>query len=187
MAPKLKHNWLLSRHEAAELLRKLADTLEEGPDELGQYGISLAELVNFKIKIDLGEQDALEVKFTGKGLKTRAEKGPDGSGETGGNYSSCKKRMQENFNSMRQSVGRGEMPSQEVVSAFLADSEKMMSQSGYGDEAYPAFAELCTRLRTAVDAENLSGTAAVIMELSQAKKSCHARYKEAFSGGRSSS
>lgn len=187
MAPKLKHNWLFSRHEAAELLRKLADTLEEGPDELGQYGISLAELVNFKIKIDLGEHDALEVKFTGKGLKTGAEKDPGGSGSGGGSYANCKKRMQENFNAMRQSVAQGEAPSREAVSAFLADSEKMMSQRGYGDEAYPAFAELCSRLRTAVDAENLSGTAAVITELSQTKKSCHARYKEAFSGGRSTS
>jgi len=186
MAAKLKHNWLLSRHEAAELLRKLADTLDEGPDELGQYGISLAELVNFKIKIDLGAQDALEVKFTGKGLKTGAEKDPGGSGG-GGSYANCKKRMQENFNAMRQSVAQGEVPSREAVSAFLADSGKMMSQRGYGDEAYPAFAELCTRLRTAVDAENLSGAAAVITELSQAKKSCHARYKEAFSGGRSTS
>ena len=53
MAMKLKHNWQLSRAEAAALLRKLADTLEDESDDLGEYGISLAELVKFKIKVDL--------------------------------------------------------------------------------------------------------------------------------------
>ena len=177
MAMKLKHNWQLSRAEAAELLRKLADTLEDESDDLGEYGISLAELVKFKIKVDLGQDDTLEVKFTGKGLKVCGAEDPCGSGVVCESYSKLKKRMQVYFKAIRESVSKAEMPSREIVSVFLSDSEKMVSFRGYGDEFYPAYALLCDRLRTACDSENLAQIAAVVEELFQAKKSCHDRYK----------
>ncbi len=177
MAMKLKHNWQLSRAEAAALLRKLADTLEDESDDLGEYGISLAELVKFKIKVDLGQDDALEVKFTGKGLKVCGADDPCGSGVVCESYSKLKKRMQVYFKAMRESVSRAEMPSREIVSVFLSDSEKMVSYHGYGDEFYPAYVSLCDRLRMACDTENLAQAAAVVEELAQARKSCHARYK----------
>lgn len=177
MATKLKHNWQLSRTEAAGLLRKLADTLEQESDDLGEYGISLAELVKFKIKVDLGQDDTLEVKFTGKGLKVCGAEDPCGSGIVCESYSKLKKRMQVYFKAIRDSVTRAEMPSREIVSVFLSDSEKMMSFHGYGDEFYPAYAELCERLRAACDSESLADTAAVVEELSQSKKACHDRYK----------
>jgi XXXCH domain-containing protein len=177
MAPKRKHNWQLSRSEAADLLRKLADTLEDGSDSVQPYGISLAELIKFKIKIDMGVDDALEVKFTGKGPKVCGSEHPCGSGIVCESYSSLKKRMQVYFKALRDSVAKAEMPSREIVSVFLSDSEKMTSYHGYGDEFYPAYAALCARLREAFDAENLAETAAVVAELEQAKKGCHERYK----------
>ena len=177
MASKLKHNWLLSRAEAAGLLRKLADTLEQESDDLGEYGISLAELVKFKIKVDLGQDDALEVKFTGKGLKVCGAEDPCGSGVVCESYSKLKKRMQIYFKAIRESVARGEMPSREIVSVFLSDSEKMISYHGYGDDFYPAYAEICEHLRASFDHEDQAATAAVVEELAQAKKSCHDRYK----------
>jgi XXXCH domain-containing protein len=177
MAMKLKHNWQLSREEAADLLRKLADTLEQDSDDLGEYGISLAELVKFKIKVDLGQEDTLEVKFTGKGLKVCGAEDPCGSGIVCESYSKLKKRMQVYFKAIRESVTRAEMPSREIVSVFLSDSEKMVSFHGYGDEFYPAYMELCDRLRESCDSEDLAATAAVVEELIQAKKVCHDRYK----------
>lgn len=177
MAPKLKHNWKLSRSEAADLMRKLADTLEQDSDDLSEYGISLAELVKFKIKVDLGQDDTLEVKFTGKGLKVCGADDSCGSGVVCESYSKLKKRMQVYFKAMRESVARAEMPSREIVSVFLSDSETMMTYSGYGDEFYPAYADLCVRLRTAFDEENLAETTSLVNEMAQAKKTCHARYK----------
>lgn len=177
MAPKRKHNWQLSRSEAADLLRKLADTLEDGSDSVEPYGISLAELIKFKIKIDVGVDDALEVKFTGKGPKVCGTDHSCGSGVVSESYSSLKKRMQVYFKAMRDSVAKAEMPSREIVAVFLSDSEKMVSFHGYGDEFYPAYAALCVRLRDAFDAENLAETVAVVAELGQARKSCHERYK----------
>lgn len=177
MAPKRKKSWKLSRSEAADLLHKLADTLEDGSDSVESYGISLAELIKFKIKIDMGVDDALEVKFTGKGLKICGAEHECGSGVVCESYSSLKKRMQVYFKAMRESVAKAEMPSREIVSVFLSDSDRMISYHGYGDEFYPAYADLCVRLRDAFDADNLAETAAVVAELAQAKKVCHERYK----------
>jgi len=177
MATKRKHNWQLSRAEAADLLRKLADTLEDGSDSVEPYGVSLAELIKFTIKVDLGMDDVLEVKFTGKGPKVCGHEHPCGSGIVRESYSSLKKRMQVYFKAMRDSLAEAELPSREIVSVFLSDSEKMLSFHGYGDEFYPAYATLCERLRAAYEAENMAETAAVVVELAQAKKACHERYK----------
>lgn len=177
MASKRKYNWRLSRAEAADLLRRLADTLEEGSDEVGNYGVSLAELIKFKIQVDLDATDSLEVKFTGKGAKVCGGEESCGSSGVCEKYSSLKKRMQVYFKALRESVAAGVMPSREIVSVFLSDSEKMLAYHGYGDEFYPAYAQLCLRLREAVDAEDLAGTGAAIKALAEAKKHCHERYK----------
>lgn len=171
MSQKIKNSWHLSRSEAADLLLKLAETIEDGSDEVIGYGISLAELTKFKLKIELGSDDTLEVKFTGKGVKVE---GPDVRSE---GYSSLKKRMQIYFKALRESAAKAELPSREIVAVFLADSEKMLTFSGFGDEFYPAYAELCARLRAACDSEDMGELATVVMALDQAKKSCHDRYK----------
>lgn len=177
MSSKRKYNWRFSRAEAAGLLRRLADTLEDGSDEVDGYDVSLAELIKFKIKIDLSENDFMEVKFSGKGAKVCEGDGVCGSCETCEKYSSLKKRMQVYFKALRESVAAGLMPSREIVSVFLSDSEKMVSYQGYGDEFYPEYTAICQRLREAVDAEDIAAATAVVGELAQAKKSCHTRYK----------
>lgn len=177
MASKIKRTWHLSRPEAAELLRKLADTLQEGGDEVEQFGISLAELAKFQIKIDLGFDDSLEVKFSGKGFKICGTEEECGSGVLSERYSSVKKRMQVYFKALRESVTKAEMPSREIVAVFLSDSEKMISFKGYGDEFYPGYAELCEKLRQGMDAEDMAEIHFAIIQLDKAKKACHARYK----------
>jgi XXXCH domain-containing protein len=177
MTSKRKYNWRFSRSEAADLLRRLADTLEDGSDEVGGYGVSLAELIKFKIKIDLSECDFMEVKFTGKGEKVCGSEDSCGSSGVCEKYTSLKKRMQVYFKAMRESVAAGNMPSREIVSVFLSDSEKMVSYQGFGDEFYGPYMQICQRLREAVDADDQALTAAAVSELAQARKSCHERYK----------
>jgi XXXCH domain-containing protein len=179
MTSKRKYNWRMTRGEAADLLRRLADTLEGDSDEVGDYGISLAELIKFKIKIDLSESESMEVKFTGKGEKVCCCCGEDpcGSGPECENYSSIKKRMQKYFRALCESVVNGVLPSREIVAVFLEDSEKMVEYQGYGDEFYPEYMMVCAKLREAVDAEDLQLVAGVVEELTQAKKRCHDIYK----------
>ncbi|KAF5049085.1 hypothetical protein DSECCO2_443390 [anaerobic digester metagenome] len=178
MPSKKKYNLHLSRPEAADLLRRLADTLEAGCDEVATLGVSLAELAKFKIRIDLGQDDTLEVKFTGTGFAVcGGAQEPCGSGVVCESLSGVKKRMQAYFKALRDSVAKAEMPSREIVSVFLADSEKMVSLQGDGEDSYLAWSELCNRLRSAVDAGSLAEIAAVAEEMTRAKKACHARYK----------
>ncbi len=171
MSQKIKSKWLLSRPEAADLLRKIADSIEDGSDEVAGYSLSLAELIKFSIKIEMGLNDSLEVKFEGKGAKI------GGTSIEGESYSSLKKRMSIYFKAIRESVAKAEVPSREIVSVFLSDSEKMCSFSGFGDEFYPAYMALCGRLRETFEAEDMGALASVVQEFEQAKKTCHARYK----------
>lgn len=177
MASKVKNSWHLSRADAANLLRGLASALEEGGDEVQGYGISLAELIKFKLKIELGQDDTLEVKFEGKGAKMSLGAEFDGERIVHESYSSLKKRMQIYFKALRESLLRAEVPSREIVAVFLADSERMVGYSGYGDEFYAAYAALCVRLREAFEVEDLAAMSQIADELAVAKKTCHARYK----------
>ena len=178
MTAKKKYNLHLSRPEAADLLRRLADTLEAGCDEVATLGVSLAELAKFKIRIDLGQDDTLEVKFTGTGFAVcGGAQEPCGSGVVCESLSGVKKRMQAYFKALRDSVAKAEMPSREIVSVFLADSEKMVSLQGDGEDSYLAWSALCDRLRAAFDAGSPAEIAAVAEEMARAKKECHARYK----------
>ncbi len=183
MTSKRKYRWQLSRSGAADLLRRLADTLEEGRDDVGACDISLAGLSKFKIKIDLRREDILNVKFTGREAGERRCEGGGDAGtqveteEGGEDYPGLKKRMQTAFTAMRDALARGEMPSPEIVSAYLLDSERMQTFRGAEEEAYPAYAALCARLREAVDAGSLERASAVMADLGRFKKECHARFK----------
>lgn len=176
MSPKCKHEWRLSRAEAAALLRELADTLEQGDDEVCRYGITLDELIKFKIRIDLDGTDAMEVQFKGKGTRACGGYEPETPGSADEKYGDLKKRMQAAFKALRQGVETG-MPSGAAVSAFLGDAEKLLTHKGFGDEGYPAFATICARLRTAFDAADREQTAAAVNDLELARKRCHQRHK----------
>lgn len=178
MPPKSKHDWQLSRSEAASLLRALADTLEDGSDDVCHYGISLADLIKFKVKISLEKDDVLEVKFAGKGSASCGGEGTGGKGKGGDSFPSLKKRMQAHFATMRRSVSQGAMPSRDAVTAFLDDSAEMLNHPGYGDDAhYQIYGSLCARLESAFSSGDLAATAAALDELNQAKKTCHSRAK----------
>lgn len=182
MSPKCKHDWHLSRAEAAELLRELADTLEQGADEVCRYGISLDELVKFKIRIDLDGTDALDVQFKAKGSKSCEGTGSEDSDAVGEGYATLKKRMQASFKTLRQNVASGGMPSRATVSAFLSDAQQLLRYEGFGDEDYPAFAATCELLRQAFEAGDPGKTAAAMDDLEQARKRCHRRHKPKAQG-----
>jgi XXXCH domain-containing protein len=177
MTHKHRHDLQLSRPEAAEFLRNLADALEHGSDCMKGYGISLDELVKFKVKMDLGADEAAAVRFSGKGGRACCTDAVCDTCAACESYPGLKKRMQAHFKAMRDSLARGAMPAAETVDAFLLDSERMRSFPGHGEEFYDAFAELCARLRRAVDSADLTETASVTEDLLQAKKRCHASLK----------
>ena len=177
MTEKIKRTWRLSRIKAAELLHHLADTLQEHDDQMENCGINLAEFVKFQIKIDVGSDDTVEVKFSGKNFNVSKPEEVSGSGVISENFSSIKQRMQVNFKLLCESVANAEMPSREIVATFLSDSETMISSKGYGDEFYSAYAELCIKLRQAMDNEDMADAHFVIVELGKAKKACHAQKK----------
>lgn len=177
MTSKTRHSWRLSRSEAANFLHHLAEALEKGTGDVAKYGVSLDELVRFKIKMDLGRDEAVRVDFSGKQGKACCTDAECGSCDACEDYPSLKKRMQARFKAMRQALAGGTLPSSADVEAFLLDSERMCSFPDHGNEFYPAYREVCTRLRKAVDSGDQTQAATVLDELIAFKKSCHARLK----------
>jgi len=177
MTPKTRHSWRLSRSEAANFLRQLAEALENGTGEVATYGVNLDELVRFKVKMDLGRDEAVHVDFSGKKGEACCTDAVCGTCDACGDYPSLKKRMQVRFKAMRQALAKEAPPSSEDVEAFLLDSERMCSFPDHGDDFYPAYRDVCARLRRAVDSADLPLTTAVLDELMEFKKSCHARLK----------
>ena len=177
MTQKTKHSWRISRTEAANFLHQLAEALETGADDIAGYGIRLDELVRFKVKMDLGRDEAVRVGFSGRKGSACCTDAECGSCDACEDYPSLKKRMQVRFKAMRQALARGNFPPQEDVEAFLLDSERMCSFPDHGDEFYPAYTNVCARLRAAVESADLVETAAVLDELAKFKKACHARLK----------
>ncbi len=166
---KTKSIWTLSRNETGRFLRSLATAIESGEEEVAGFGIHLAELIKFKIKFTQLAGDALEVKFSGRFASTGEE--DDES------YSKLKKRMQVYWRGIRQSAAQGEIPSQEMITVFLADARRMTTYAGYGDPYYPVFLEVCQRLEEVLATGDTAKVHAVIEELDGLKKTCHARYK----------
>ena len=177
MTQKTKQSWRLSRAEAANFLHQLAEALETGADDVAGYGINLDELVRFKVKMDLGRDEAVHVGFSGRKGKACCTDAVCGSCDACEDYPSLKKRMQVRFKAMRQAQARGEFPTSEDVEAFLQDSERMCTFPDHGDEFYPAYTNVCAKLRAAVESADQIETAAALDELAGFKKACHARLK----------
>lgn len=165
---KAKTIWTLPRADAARLLRALAQTIEDGGDEVEGFGIQLAEILKFKLKFTHLASDTFEVKFSGRFATAEEEEE---------SYSKLKKRMQVYFKGIHQSVHQGEMPSRELISVFLTDARTMTRWTGYGDAMYPVFLEACQRLEQAMEGNDMAAIHQCVQELDDIKKRCHSQYK----------
>jgi XXXCH domain-containing protein len=92
-------------------------------------------------------------------------------------YVALKKRMREDFRSIRRSVKKDKLPPSDTVASFLADSAKMVSYPGKGDEHYVEYTKIVAEFRKAWEAQDLSLLQTSVSELRDIKSACHERYK----------
>ena len=92
-------------------------------------------------------------------------------------YIALKKRMREDFRSIRRSVKRDKLPSADAVTSFLDDSAKMVSFPGKGDEHYEEYMKLVSEFRKAWEGKDIALLQKRVAELRQIKEACHERYK----------
>ena len=92
-------------------------------------------------------------------------------------YTTLKKRMREDFRAIRKSVKRDSLPPADAVASFLADSAKMFSFPGKGDEYYYEYMKSVGEFKIAWEAKDLAQLKARVAKLRQIKETCHERYK----------
>ena len=182
---KVKHQ--LPFDELPAYLRQLAAALENETDRLPEELKNLPEPIA-KFEIKGRARDALwELKIKIKAASTLEPVNPtdEASAETVAptkakvKYKSLKKKMKSTFKNMGESLEALNLPEPELMSAFLADSERMLSFTGkkYGEMHYPAYREACRLLAKAYEAKSLMGCKSAYDNLNQLMKDCHKEYK----------
>jgi len=166
----------IEREELPAFFRELADAIESGGTD--EY-VCMDDIAKFKIG---GKAEFGKVKLKAK-FKTsdecvdetiRAEAGVDGIGKP--RYADLKKRMRTSFKMLLKMIHDGQMPPAGAVESFLGDSALMVTYSGYGDEFYDRYTEVCEQFRTAYEAGDMDAMHTAIDALIHEKSRCHAKY-----------
>jgi XXXCH domain-containing protein len=92
-------------------------------------------------------------------------------------YKELKKRMKSSFKAIRASLEAGALPDQALVAEFLADSEKMTTYPGKGDEYYPDYRRACARFAEAFERSDLEALGQTFGDLKTLRNECHDRYQ----------
>ncbi len=170
MSRRNKTHLNVDQEEAADFFSKLAESIREDKDFVPEYDIPLRNYR--KIKASLKKKPEayyLEVKVISEDQEEPEDEDI--------NYKKLKKRMEAYFEEMAHSLQEEHLPSREIVYVFLTDSKTMTSYSGYGDEYYEDFLQLCERLRMAFEEEDLQAMREYHSQLVQLREDCHARHK----------
>ena len=176
MSVKQKTEMSLTKDQASDFLRKLADSFETGEDTVYDYGINLKNYGKLKLSIK-PKYDQVKLKLDLK--KYMQEEDDEEYQEMKGRekYKHLKKRMESYFKEINESLSNGTFPSGEIVSVFLKDSESMCTYKGGGEEFYAEYQQACSQLQEAYDNEDLSLFREKVNYINDLKDRCHARYK----------
>lgn len=189
MERKIKQS--LPPEKVPAYLRHLADAMENRtsnlPSELSDLPEPIAKLEmkvkardgrwNLTIKVKAAPPAAVEKPISPAGKAMEAFVCSAGKPED--DYNTLKKRMKASFKTIGGSLAAQKLPEPEVLRAFLADSEQMMTFPGgkYGEQHYPVYRKACRQLVEACESRNRPAVAEAYSALEQVKKTCHKLYK----------
>ena len=174
MSEKKRYEMSMSKDQAAHFLRSVADCIENEQTAIQGYDINLSDFS--KLKMSLKKfSDLMNIKLKIKFVSPEDLEEDDEFEEE--KYSKLKKRMEVYFKDLLKSLQAGQVPSREIVSVFLSDSEQMTGYTGYGDEHYQEYRQACRDFEQAYEQEDLVGLKACADTLNTLKNRCHDKYK----------
>ena len=92
-------------------------------------------------------------------------------------YSKLKKRMKKSYKALQAALAQGQLPPEEAVAAFLAESDMMVCYPGYGDEFYLDYIKDCRAFARAWEKKDLEALRTAAAGLEERKTLCHEKYK----------
>jgi XXXCH domain-containing protein len=195
-SPKQKIDGLFSAVDAAELLRRLAEGLEQGVVRFNEHEVAFAGQVKIKGEIKAKkDKTGLKLNLKFPGVAPSAEETPDNdpvtkpveedeseedvSGPDSGkkSYKKLKKKMKGEFKEIRAYIARDETPPVELIEVFQADCQIMTSFPDKGDEYYEQFNAEAYDMLGAAQSGDLEALKTSINNLAGMKAACHERYK----------
>lgn len=164
----------LSSQEAAEFLRKIADSVEgKDTDDSGLRR-------NFrKLRLSLRrESGRISLKIEVKHDDESDSDSKDDSGySTIKKYRAAKKRMKHAFKDICQAVSEGKAPSEPLTESFFRDSDIMVAYPRRGEEYYKEYIHACEEFRSALEKKDLDSAAVLCEKIKKIKSVCHKQYK----------
>ena len=165
--------------QIAAFLRLLAAELEgEGTPAPNTLGVQLHDFN--KLKIGLIKEEggqlllSLKVKNTGRQAHVAAPEFVDTAEQE---YQPFKQGMKSTFSDLARCGEQGILPSVELLARFMAQSEKLVSFTGFGDQYYEDYTKACAAMKQAVEAGSAAAFQEKLAALTALKKACHQRFK----------
>lgn len=165
--------------QIAAFFRLLAAELEGTPplesNELGKQLHDFNKLTIALIKQE-GGQLALSLKVKERGQKA-AIATTEFTDVAEHDYRPFKRHLKSTFAELGTCASQATLPSTELLSRFMAESQRLISFPGFGDTHYSDYWQACL----AMDQAAKNGTALAFQEkwaaVNAIKKACHSRYK----------
>ena len=164
----------LSSQEAAEFLRRIADSVEGKDTDDPRLRRNFRKL-RLSLKRESGQISLkIEVKHDDE---SDSDSKDDSGYSTIKKYRAAKKRMKHTFKDICHALAEGKAPSEPLTESFFRDSEIMVAYPGHGEEYYKEYIQAYEEFRSALSKKDLDSASLLCEKIRKIKSVCHKRYK----------
>lgn len=178
LSGKIECSVLLHPLEVGSYLCDLAAGVSEGRLLVEDKVILMDEIRSFTVTVKPRGPNT-KVKIKVKFPDARHEQTLSGprSASPGRSFNGLKKRMQADFQDIRNALARGNMPVAAICRRFLEDARAMTSFPNMGDEYHLHFLDALQDFERSLDASDRTGLASSVSRLDQCRYDCHQRLR----------
>lgn len=170
----------LDTHQVAAFLRFLADELEgKSSSENNELGWQLHGFNKLKIGLikKEGGDLSLRLKIKDSGTPPAASSPAEFTDIAEQDYRPFKNTIKSTFSELSSCAAKGRLPSPELLTLFMDQSQQLISFPGFGDQYYDEYWQTCQAMEREAKASNLAGFQEKMAAITAVKKSCHSRFK----------
>jgi XXXCH domain-containing protein len=164
--------------DVSGFLRTIADRMDGVQSQTEPFSIpSIDGFTKLEVEVKKEEVGAFKLKLKAKTPESDDKKGTaDKPVEAKPSYKTLKKRLEKSYKEIKNSLYKDTLPAETSVSAFLQDSEILLTLDGKGNEFYPSFEEACSEFE-AFENKDLQSLIGIFAKIKSLKDTCHDKYE----------
>lgn len=169
----------LDANQTAAFLRLLADELTGNSNlEPNEFGCQLHGFNKLKISLIKQEGGRLSVRLKIKdGLQGSPALSSEFTDVAAQDYRPFKQLLKATFAELNSCGKQGVLPSPELLSRFMAESQQLVSFPGFGDPYYDDYHAACRAMAQAVRDGSPPAFQEKLAAINTIKKACHRRFR----------